>query len=607
MPTTLQLEQAMMAAHAAGDTDAARLLAGEISKTTGPDFIDRSAQTIKEGVSGAWSSAMGNDEQENYSPVPGVSGDNLSAIGKLAGTAGEVIGDAVLTAGKAVLPPEAQAWVGDKFSSVMESAPVQAVGEGIAAVDEVATKVAPQETKSVKDLGAFLAMAAPAPIKLLKGGRGHWYDDLYNNWEKKSRRTRTKHLLEPDQGDLLNNGKLKESPLRTTTWEPDARNQAVIDEVARVKGVNPNRSYVHNLNAVADTVTRMRESLDATLAKLPAIKLKGGQNFYQRVDDLAQRLDGMPTMDSSAKDEVLKIYAIFRDKMNKKLNADGSINPKDLMQLRRDLDKELIDFRPSIMDPTNVNAQKVANRELRTLINDTVAEHAGGNVDVISSLKRQSNLLTSLERLGPRAEMQSRNVFGRLLENIERSTGLKHPTTPVAVGTAATNPLVATGTALSAFLVGGGQTINRTARKAIQLGIASGDILLGEADKLAVLAALEKMDKDEKQKRGTFVEASMPRYEERLYQTPYPRIANEDGSYSTHKMAAEVDENGNWYAFPLIQEIDGKLEELSPQRAMAKAIRDGNLKRFGAEKEAALEYAKGGYKKGTVIEARGPA
>lgn len=93
-----------------------------------------------------------------------------------------------------------------------------------------------------------------------------------------------------------------------------------------------------------------------------------------------------------------------------------------------------------------------------------------------------------------------------------------------------------------------------------------------------------------------------PRYEERLRQIPYPAITNEDGSRSTHRMAAEVDENGNWLAFPEIQEVDGKLVQMETQKAMAKALREGNYKSFGKDKDSALEYAKGGYKKGTNIE-----
>ncbi len=94
----------------------------------------------------------------------------------------------------------------------------------------------------------------------------------------------------------------------------------------------------------------------------------------------------------------------------------------------------------------------------------------------------------------------------------------------------------------------------------------------------------------------------MPRYEERLRQIPYPFITNKDGSHSTHRMAAEVDENGNWLAFPEIQEVNGKLVQMEKQKAMAKALREGNYKLFGKDKDSALKYAKGGYKKNTNIE-----
>ena len=94
----------------------------------------------------------------------------------------------------------------------------------------------------------------------------------------------------------------------------------------------------------------------------------------------------------------------------------------------------------------------------------------------------------------------------------------------------------------------------------------------------------------------------MPRFEERLRQIPYPRIENEDGSFSTHRMAAEVDEDGNWYAFPLVQEVEGKLVELEMPDAMSRAMSEGNIKEFGQDKASALEYAQGGYKKGTNID-----
>ena len=86
----------------------------------------------------------------------------------------------------------------------------------------------------------------------------------------------------------------------------------------------------------------------------------------------------------------------------------------------------------------------------------------------------------------------------------------------------------------------------------------------------------------------------------------YPFIANDDGSYSTHRMAAEVDEEGNWYVFPTIVNINGGLHEFhSPQEAMKFNMRTGNYLPMKDQKQA-LDYAKGSYKKGTARETYNP-
>ena len=85
----------------------------------------------------------------------------------------------------------------------------------------------------------------------------------------------------------------------------------------------------------------------------------------------------------------------------------------------------------------------------------------------------------------------------------------------------------------------------------------------------------------------------------------YPYITNKDGSISTHRMAAEVDEDGNWYVFPSIQFDGEKLKQFeSNEEAMKNAMATGNF--LNLPKEEALEYAKGGYKEGTPLETFDP-
>jgi hypothetical protein len=86
----------------------------------------------------------------------------------------------------------------------------------------------------------------------------------------------------------------------------------------------------------------------------------------------------------------------------------------------------------------------------------------------------------------------------------------------------------------------------------------------------------------------------------------YPYISNEDGSISTHRMAAETDENGNWFVFPTIQ-FDGKtLKRFKTNKeAMNNALATNNFLKMKSKKEA-LTYAEGGYKKGTALEKFNP-
>ena len=87
----------------------------------------------------------------------------------------------------------------------------------------------------------------------------------------------------------------------------------------------------------------------------------------------------------------------------------------------------------------------------------------------------------------------------------------------------------------------------------------------------------------------------------------HPYITNKDNSISTHRMAAEVDENGNWMVFPTIVKLpSGELYQFEDNgQAMDYNMRTGNYVPMPS-KEEALKYAKGGYKKGTALEQFNP-
>ena len=87
----------------------------------------------------------------------------------------------------------------------------------------------------------------------------------------------------------------------------------------------------------------------------------------------------------------------------------------------------------------------------------------------------------------------------------------------------------------------------------------------------------------------------------------YPYITNEDESISTHRMAAEIDKNGNWVVFPTIVRLPtGELYQFEDNgQAMDYNMRTGNYLPMSTKQEA-LKYAEGGYKKGTALEKFNP-
>jgi hypothetical protein len=83
----------------------------------------------------------------------------------------------------------------------------------------------------------------------------------------------------------------------------------------------------------------------------------------------------------------------------------------------------------------------------------------------------------------------------------------------------------------------------------------------------------------------------------------YPVRHNEGGGVSTHRMAAEVDENGKWHVFPtIIPDKDGNLMQFdNNHEAMRHNLQSGNVMSFDAKDEA-LNFAEGGYKTPEFLE-----
>lgn len=88
----------------------------------------------------------------------------------------------------------------------------------------------------------------------------------------------------------------------------------------------------------------------------------------------------------------------------------------------------------------------------------------------------------------------------------------------------------------------------------------------------------------------------------RMFERNPQSLQNPDGSVSTHLMAAEVDPKGNWYAFPTIIRQGNQLVKLPTSDAFQWNLKNKEAVPFGQNKNAALQFAQGGYKIGTPLQ-----
>lgn len=74
----------------------------------------------------------------------------------------------------------------------------------------------------------------------------------------------------------------------------------------------------------------------------------------------------------------------------------------------------------------------------------------------------------------------------------------------------------------------------------------------------------------------------------------YPGRMNPDGTVSSHLMRHDVDEQGNWYAYPGLKYSGGQYHEFTnPKEAFADAIKTGNFINFGKDSNFAEAFSKG--------------
>jgi hypothetical protein len=457
-------------------------------------LIERSYDTARQGVSDAFSTIAGETYGAGGDPTArrdeNVLGKTASVLGSdLIPAAGEVISDAVITAGKAALPQSGERLVAEGVQSVVGSEPVQAAMGAWGDFEESSPDLARRVAQGV-NIGSAFAPAAKSVPKMKFGSNaalrqgGKIADD---------RKTLTARLLEPDMDEQTTLRVTDDdSFLGVRQYNPTAFEQDVIDEVTRLKTVDPKGSQQAAVNAVQAEVKRLANDLDN---KLAGVELDS-KTVYNRMIAAVNEAGKHPALVGDASESAVRMFSIFDDMLKDATKGKKTITARDLLDVRRRFDDELIKF--SSPSSAFVNAKRGAGDTLRQKMNDIIIE-AAPEAKVAESLGKQHRLLSARNTIAPRAAGEARTRIGRLIDNLARSSGIHSPTTPLALKATATDMH----TSIAMATLAGGWGISRALTKetrrnyvrllkAVENAINRGGPLADKlkADKAALVALL---------------------------------------------------------------------------------------------------------------------
>ena len=210
-------------------------------------------------------------------------------------------------------------------------------------------------------------------------------------------------------------------------YHPDATETEVIDVVSSIKNVKPRASYTQNYYAITDEIAATTKRLDNLIdgAGNPKISKEDVLAKLQRLVDEANTTDPMFVGDTKAAAGRMLTFA-------QKLIADSDGTALGLLNVRRDLDRFINSSKRGVFNPDYNSAATAARGIVGGTLNDAVSA-AVPNVAVKGLLRKQHLMFRGADVVEEKMLKEASTVITRLMQNVSRKTGVKLPTTPLAI------------------------------------------------------------------------------------------------------------------------------------------------------------------------------
>jgi len=225
--------------------------------------------------------------------------------------------------------------------------------------------------------------------------------------------------------------------------KPTTQEQKLVDTVAGLK-IPQSASNQRSLNLIDDAIETEAKILEKQVAaSKEAIPLA---ESFKLLDDVAANTKATDAF--VATNQLGKMVDDVTAKA-KSLLTENPQTPLGVLKTRKELDAYIKSYKANksaFPNQDNVEtALSIALRDVRTALNTKVAQTAP-KANVLARLEKQSNLYRARVPVIEKAKADASNSLGRLWQNTTGVTGVKMPSTPLAIGV--------TGAALAGWLPG---------------------------------------------------------------------------------------------------------------------------------------------------------
>lgn len=210
----------------------------------------------------------------------------------------------------------------------------------------------------------------------------------------------------------------------TLSVVPDADQEEIVSNLLELD-LKDGLSFAENGQTISRAVEAKHKALDRKLEK-SKVKLNK-KEILAELKDIADNLQTKnPALVGDAEASANKIFNLVESLVNK---SDGSV--KSILDVRRQIDTELSKLGKGNWDGNKQNGIDIATRAMRNHLNLKVAE-AVPDINVRKDLRKMHLWLQAHDNVLDKAAHEANLKVGRIVQNIEGSTGTKAPSSAIS-------------------------------------------------------------------------------------------------------------------------------------------------------------------------------